>query len=171
MTFTDYFIPTVFLLIIAFGLIKRVDIFDLFIEGAKEGISTSLDILPSLICLMTCIGIFKSVGGFGILSSFVQPVTDFFGFPSECTPLIFIRPMSGSGALSVYNGIIADYGADSFIGKVASVMMGSTETTFYTVAVYFGAVRIKNSRYAIPAALMGDLTGWIISVAAVRMMF
>ena len=79
--------------------------------------------------------------------------------------------MSGSGALSVYNGIISDYGADSFIGKVASVMMGSTETTFYTVAVYFGAVRIKKSRYAIPAALMGDLTGWIISVAAVRMIF
>lgn len=171
MTFTDYFIPTIILVITGFALLKKNDIFDAFLEGAKEGISTSLDILPSLICLMTCIGMFKSVGGFGILASFVQPLTDFFGFPSECAPLIFIRPMSGSGALSVYNNIVSQYGADSFIGRVASVMMGSTETTFYTVAVYFGAVKIKNSRYAIPAALVGDMTGWIASVIAVRMLF
>ena len=171
MSFTDFFIPTIVVIIITYGFIKRTDLFSTFIEGAKEGISTSLDILPSLICLMTCIGMFKSVGGFGILSSLIQPLTEFFGFPEECAPLIFIRPMSGSGALSVYNNIVSQYGADSFIGRVASVMMGSTETTFYTVAVYFGAIKIKNSRYAIPAALVGDMTGWIASVIAVRMLF
>lgn len=171
MSFTDFFIPTIVVIIIAYGFIKRTDLFSTFIEGAKEGISTSLDILPSLICLMTCIGMFKSVGGFGILASLIQPLTDFFGFPEECAPLIFIRPMSGSGALSVYNNIVSQYGADSFIGRVASVMMSSTETTFYTVAVYFGAIKIKNSRYAIPAALVGDMIGWIASVIAVRMLF
>lgn len=171
MSFTDFFIPTIVVIIITYGFIKGTDLFSTFIEGAKEGISTSLDILPSLICLMTCIGMFKSVGGFGILASLIQPLTDFFGFPEECAPLIFIRPMSGSGALSVYNNIVSQYGADSFIGRVASVMMGSTETTFYTVAVYFGAIKIKYSRYAIPAALVGDMTGWIASVIAVRMLF
>lgn len=171
MSFTDFFIPTIVVIIIAYGFIKRTDLFSTFIEGAKEGISTSLDILPSLICLMTCIGMFKSVGGFVILASLIQPLTDFFCFPEECAPLIFIRPMSGSGALSVYNNIVSQYGADSFIGRVASVMMGSTETTFYTVAVYFGAIKIKNSRYAIPAALVGDMIGWIASVIAVRMLF
>lgn len=171
MSFTDFFIPTIVVIIVTYGFIKRTDLFSTFIEGAKEGISTSLDILPSLICLMTCIGMFKSVGGFGILASLIQPLTEFFGFPEECAPLIFIRSMSGSGALSVYNNIVSQYGADSFIGRVASVMMGSTETTFYTVAVYFGAIKIKNSRYAIPAALVGDMTGWIASVIAVRMLF
>ncbi len=171
MTFSDYIIPTAILMIIAVSLINKTDIFETFIEGAKGGFTTCIDILPSLICLMTCIGMFKSVGGFDIISGIVQPITEFFGFPKECTPLIFIRPMSGSGALSVYNSITTDYGADSFIGRVASVMMGSTETTFYTVAVYFGAVKIKKSRYAIPAALTGDMTGWIASVIAVRLIF
>ena len=171
MTFSDYIIPTIMLLIIIISLINRTDVFEAFVEGAKEGLSASADILPSLICLMTCIGMFKSVGGLELLSGIAEPITDLFGFPKECTPLIFIRPMSGSGALSVYNTLIADYGADSFIGRVASVMMGSTETTFYTVAVYFGAVKIKKSRYAIPAALTGDLIGWIVSVTAVRLIF
>lgn len=171
MTFSDYIIPTAFLMIALIGFIKKTDIFESFVEGAKEGLSTTLDILPSLICLMTCIGMLKSVGGFDILSLVASPITELFQFPKECTPLIFIRPMSGSGALSVYNTLITDYGADSFIGKVASVMMGSTETTFYTIAVYFGAVKIKKSRYAISAALTGDMIGWIVSVIAVRMIF
>ena len=171
MTFSDYIIPTAFLMIALIGFIRKTDIFESFVEGAKEGLSTTLDILPSLICLMTCIGMLKSVGGFDMLSCLAEPLTNLFGFPKECTPLIFIRPMSGSGALSVYNTLITDYGADSFIGRVASVMMGSTETTFYTIAVYFGAVKIKKSRYAISAALTGDMIGWIVSVIAVRMIF
>lgn len=171
MTFSDYIIPTAILMIIAFSLIRKTDVFDTFIEGAKDGFTTCIDILPSLVCLMTCIGMFKSVGGFDIISDLVQPITELLGFPKECTPLIFIRPMSGSGALSVYNSIVTDYGPDSFIGRVASVMMGSTETTFYTVAVYFGAIKIKKFRYAIPAALTGDMIGWIASVIAVRLVF
>ena len=170
MDFTNYIVPDVILIILAVGLISKTDIFDVFIEGAAEGLKTTADILPALICLMTCIGMFKASGGFELICEALRPVTEFFGFPAECAPLIFIRPLSGSGALSVYDGIIAQYGADSFIGKVASTMMGSTETTFYTIAVYFGAAKIKKTRYAIPAALTGDMIGWIASAAAVRLL-
>ena len=149
--YSDYIVPLIILAVTVAGIIKKTDIFDAFIEGAAEGLKTTSAILPSLICLMTCIG------------------TSFFGFPDECTPLIFIRPLSGSGALSVYDGIISENSPDSFIGRIASTMMGSTETTFYTVAVYFSAAKVKKTRYAIPAALIGDMAGWILSSIAVRL--
>lgn len=169
--YTDFIVPVIILVVFVVGIAAKTDIFDAFIEGAAEGLKTTLDILPALVCLMTCIGMFKASGCMEMLTQLVSPVTSFFGFPDECTPLIFIRPLSGSGALSVYDGIIAQYGADSFAGRVASTMMGSTETTFYTVAVYFGAAKIKKSRYAIPAALTGDMIGWIASAVAVRLLF
>lgn len=170
MRFTDLIVPFIILIIFSVAMLTKTDLFDSFCEGAKQGLKTSFDILPSLICLMTCIGILKSSGCLDFLCSIAKPITAFFGFPSECTPLIFIRPLSGSGALAVYDGLIADYGPDSFIGKVASTIMGSTETTFYTIAVYFGAIRIKKTRYAVPAALSADLTGWIIGAAVVRLL-
>ena len=166
---TDYIAPVIIIIVFAVGIATKTDIFDAFIEGASEGIKTTLDILPALICLMTCIGMFKASGGMEALIQFISPITAFFGFPNECTPLIFVRPLSGSGALSVYDGIISENGSDSFAGRVASVMMGSTETTFYTVAVYFGAAKIKKTGYAIFAALIGDTVGWIASAIAVRL--
>ena len=166
---TDYIAPAMMLTVFAYGIFQRTDIFDAFIEGAAEGLKTTLDILPALICLMTCIGMFKASGCMEMLTAFISPVTSFFGFPDECTPLIFIRPLSGSGALSVYDGIISENNPDSFIGRIASTMMGSTETTFYTVAVYFSAAKVKKTRYAIPAALIGDMAGWILSSIAVRL--
>lgn len=168
---TDYIAPAMILSVFTYGIAVNTDIFDAFIEGASEGLKTTFDILPALICLMTCIGMFKASGCMEMLTQLISPVTSFFGFPDECIPLIFIRPLSGSGALSVYDGIIAENGADSFVSRVASTMMGSTETTFYTVAVYFGAAKIKKSRYAVPAALTGDMLGWIASVIAVRLFF
>ncbi|MCH5323720.1 MAG: spore maturation protein [Eubacterium sp.] len=171
MSFSDLFVPCVILLILFFGLLARTNVFETFIEGASQGLKTTADILPALICLMTCIGMFKASGGIDMLSMLVKPVTDFFGFPSEAASLIFIRPLSGSGALAFYEDIISQYGPDSFIGRVASTVMGSSETTFYTLAVYFGAVKIKNTRHALPSALSADLTGWIIGAAAVRLLF
>lgn len=165
------FVPCVILLILFYGILTKTDIFEVFVEGAAQGLKTTADILPALICLMTCIGMFKAAGGIDLLGSLVKPVTDIFGFPSEAASLIFIRPLSGSGALAFYEDIIAQYGPDSFIGRVASTMMGSSETTFYTLAVYFGAVRIKNTRYALLPALSADLTCWIAAAAAVRLMF
>ncbi len=169
MNYTDYIVPAIIVIIMIIALFSKVDIFDEFIEGAKDGLKTSCDILPTLVLLMTCISMFKTAGGFSLISEIIMPFTDFLGFPSECTPLIFVRTLSGSGAISLFDSIISEHGPDSFIGKVASTMMGSSETTFYTVAVYFGAVRIKHSRYAIPAALMGDATGFIASTLIVRL--
>ena len=157
--YSDYIVPLIILAVIVAGIIKKTDIFDAFVEGAAEGLKTTSAILPSLICLMTCIGMFRASGAMELL---VQ-------LPDECTPLIFIRPLSGSGALSVYDGIISENSPDSFIGRIASTMMGSTETTFYTVAVYFSAAKVKKTRYAIPAALIGDMAGWILSSIAVRL--
>lgn len=170
MNYTDFLVPLIILAVFISGLLTRTDIFDTFCEGAKQGISTSMDILPSLICLMTCIGALKASGCLDGLCMLAKPLTELFGFPSECTPLIFIRPLSGSGALAVYNDIIAQYGPDSLIGKISSTMMGSTETTFYTIAVYFGAVKIKKTRYTLPAALSADMTAWIVSTAVVRLL-
>lgn len=166
---TDYIAPVIIIVVFAVGIATKTDIFDAFIEGASDGLKTTFDILPALICLMTCIGMFKASGAMEMLIQLISPVTSFFGFPDECTPLIFIRPLSGSGALSVYDGIISENGPDSFAGRIASTMMGSTETTFYTVAVYFGAAKIRKTRYAIPAALIGDMVGWIASAIVVRL--
>ena len=124
--FTDLIVPVVILGIITVGIIAHTDIFDAFIEGATEGIKTTFDILPALIILMTCIDMFKESGCLDILTSIVSPVTSLLGFPDECVPLIFVRPLSVSGALSVFDGIISDYGADSLAGRVAATMMGSS---------------------------------------------
>lgn len=170
MNLTDLLIPSIILVILFYGLVHKLNIFDSFIEGASQGLKTTADILPALICLMTCIGMFKASGGIDMLSELFSPITEFFGFPKECTSLIFVRPLSGSGALAVYSDIIAQYGPDSFIGRVASTVMGSSETTFYTLAVYFGAVKIKNTRHALPSALAADMTAWIAAGAAVRLL-
>lgn len=168
---SDLLVPVIIMSVFTIGIFGKTDIFESFCKGAKEGLQTSFDILPSLILLMTCVGCLKASGVLDVLSGLLSPVTDLFGFPRECTPLIFIRSLSGSGALSMFDKLNADYGPDSFIGRVAATMMGSTETTFYTLAVYFGAVKIKKTRYALPAALSADLTGWIAAVVAVRLFF
>ena len=160
---TGFIIPLVISFILCYGLYKKVNVFDEFIAGAKEGLSTSFDILPSLIALMTCVGMFKASGGLNLLATLAEPIAEFFNMPKEVVPLALIRPLSGSGALSVYQNILASYGADSRIGRTASILMGSTETTFYTIAIYYGAMKITKSRHTLPCALMGDMLGFIFS--------
>ncbi len=167
----DLVIPLIAALIVLTGLIKKVDVFDEFIEGAKENLQTSVSLLPSLIALVTAIGLFKASGLPEALAQLMSPVTSAVGFPSECVPLALIRPISGSGALAVFDGILRDCHPDSYAGRVASVLMGSTETTFYTIAVYFAAVKAKNTRHALPSALAGDITGFIVSAISVRLLF
>lgn len=171
MSFTDYIVPVMLVIVLLSGLCRKVDVFDAFIEGAKEGLQTSMDILPSLIALMTCVGMFKASGGMELLTGFISPVTNTLGFPKECIPLVLLRPISGSGSISIFQSILTENGADSFAGRVASVMLGSTETTFYTIAVYFGATKIKKTRHTLAAALSGDLVGWIASGIIVRLFF
>ena len=168
--FSAYILPAVILSIIAAGAVKKAPVFDLFTEGAKEGIKTSVRILPPLVGLIAGISMLRASGFFDAAACFISPVTEFFGFPKELVPLALIRPVSGSASLAAVRDILQNFGADSFAGRCASVMMGSTETTFYTLAVYFGSVGITDSRYAVKAALLADFTGIIASVAAVRLL-
>ena len=171
MRLTDFIIPSVIALIFMYGLIKKVDIFDEFLEGAKENLKVGISILPALIALMTAIGMVNASGLLKLLTDLAEPVTTFLGFPSECVPLALIRPISGSGALAVYENILSNNGPDGFVGRVASVMLGSTETTFYTIAVYYSVTKIKKTRHTLVASLAGDLTGFIVSALVVRLFF
>lgn len=163
-------IPLMFFGVILYGLIKRVKVFDSFIYGAKDGLETSFRILPSLIALLTAITMFRASGALDIIISFLSPVLSLIRFPKEIAPLALMRPISGSGSLAIVKDLLSQYGPDSFVGKVASVMMGSTETTFYTLAVYFGSISIKDTRYTVKAALISDLAGMIASVYVVRLL-
>lgn len=171
MNYTDFIIPVMIAAIMGIGLYKKVNVFNEFIEGAKENLKVGIQILPALIALMTAVGMFKASGALDYITAFMKPVTSFLGFPAECLPLAIIRPISGSGALAVYEAILNDNHPDSFVGRVASVLLGSTETTFYTVAVYFSVTKIKKIKHTITASLAADITGFIMSALTVSIFY
>jgi len=164
-------IPAIMSIILLHGYIKGVSLYDAFVEGAKEGFQSALRIIPYLIAIFIAIGIFKRSGAMSILVNILNPLASLAGIPKEVIPLALMRPISGSGALAVVNEIITEYGPDSFIGRVASTMMGSAETIFYTMAVYFGVVGIKNSRHTLPAALLSHLASILASVLICNIVF
>lgn len=166
----SYMLPAVFFAVMLYGFLKGVDVFSAFVSGAAEGVKVCVRILPSLVALMTAVGVFSASGALDMLTAFLQPFTDFIGLPRQVTPLALLRPISGSGALAVFSDILSKYGPDSYIGRVASVLQGSTETTFYTIAVYFGATKITKTRHTLPASLLADLTGFVMSGFFVRML-
>ncbi len=168
MSFSVFAVPIIVALIFGWGLYKKVNILDAFIEGARENLKTAVGLLPTLTLLMLGVGMFRSSGALDAITRLLSPITDALGFPSECLPLTLLRPVSGSGALAILKNILAENGPDSFAGRVASVLMGSTETTFYTIAVYFAATKVKKSRHALPSALAGDITAFLLSSLAVR---
>ena len=141
------------------------------VAGAKKGLRVMADILPALLTLFPAIYLFRASGLPERLSLLLSPLLEALGIPPETTPLMLVRPVSGSGALAVGSDLIATYGPDSYIGRVAAVMLGSTETTFYTIAVYFGSAGIIRTRHTVPAALAADLTGFLASAFAVRLFF
>ena len=163
-------IPIMIFSIIAHAIAKRVKVFDAFINGAKEGIDTCFRILPSLIGLLTAISMFRASGALSLITSLISPLLAFIKFPKELVPLALMRPISGSGALAIVRELLSVHGPNSFLGRATSVMMGSTETTFYTIAIYFGSINIKDTRYTVKAALLADLTGILASVYAVRLL-
>lgn len=171
MSFTDWIIPLTISGIFLYGLCCGVDIFDCFLQGAKQGLQTAAQILPALVCLLTAVAMFKASGCLAVLTHAVQPLADRLGFPAEVVPLALLRPVSGSGAMALFNDLLQTYGPDGFIGRVASVLEGSTETTFYTIAVYYGAVSVKKSRHTLAASLSADFVGFAASVLAVRLFF
>ena len=166
-----WLLPGAVVIILLFGLVRRVPVFEVFLQGAKEGLSSSLSILPALIGLMMGVTMLQASGALDMVSAFLRPAAEQLGFPPEVLPLALLRPFSGSGSTALAASLFENYPPDSFTGRVLSVLMGSSETTFYAVAVYFGAVGVKKSRWAIPAALTGDITALAASAAAVLLWF
>ena len=164
-------IPVILCGVALYGVWKRVDVYDALIQGAGEGLAVLLRIVPALIALMTAVYMLRASGALELAAQALSPLLDRMGIPGELLPLMLVRPISGSAALGVGAEVIHTSGPDSYLGRVAAVMLGSTETTFYTIAVYFGSVGISRTRYAVPAALCADLTGFLAAAWAVRLWF
>ena len=171
MNLSSLVIPVLLAGVAACGLGRRVDVYAALTHGAEEGLGVLLRIVPALVGLLTAVSMFRASGAMDALSGLLAPVLEYLGIPPQTAPLMLIRPVSGSGALAVGTDLMTTYGPDSYIGRVTAVMLGSTETTFYTIAVYFGSAGIHRTRHAMPAALLADLTGFIASALAVRLFF
>ena len=164
-------VPGLLALTAVTALGRRINVYETLTEGAQEGLRVLLGILPNLVGLLTAVYMFRASGAMALLAELLAPVLSAAGIPPETAPLLFVRPVSGGGALAVGSELIRAYGPDSYIGRTAAVMLGSTETTFYTIAVYFGSAGIHRTRHTIPAALAADLAGFIASAFAVRLLF
>jgi spore maturation protein B len=164
-------IPALILFIVIYGAIKKVKIYEAFVEGAKEGFNVGVRIIPYLVAMMVAIGIFRAGGAMEILATILAPITKLIGMPPEALPMAIIRPLSGSGSLGVMSDIIKTHGPDSLIGKMVSVMMGSSETTFYVLAVYFGSVNITRTRQAVLGGIVVDIVAVLTSVWLVNLIF
>lgn len=159
----DYVVPVLLALAGILSLWKRENAYDLLLDGAGSGLKLMVSIAPSLVLLLTAVSMLRASGAVDAISSLLAPVFSFFGIPPETALLVLVRPMSGSAALAVGAELMAQYGADSLVGRTVAVMLGSTETTFYTISVYFGAAGIKKTRYTVPAALLADLVGFVMA--------
>ena len=167
----DYLVPLILLLTSALALRKKENAYDILLQGASDGLHLLFSILPALIFLMTAISMLRASGAVEIFSHFFSPVFSFFGIPPETAMLVLIRPISGSAALAVGAELMAQYGVDSTVGRTAAVMLGSTETTFYTISVYFGAAGIRKTRYTLPAALFSDFVGFFMASVTVQLFY
>lgn len=163
--------PLMIIIIVFYGVIERKKVFDIFLDGAKEGIGVVLNIFPTLVGLFVAIGALRSSGIIDLIIKFLTPVLNLFNFPTEILPLALIRPISGSSSIAVATDIMNKFGVDSNIGLIASVIMGSTETTVYTIAVYTSSVGIKKTRFVLWAALIADFVGIVTSVIICRLIF
>jgi len=162
--------PLIILLIVVYGVKQKNKVFDDFLEGAKEGLEIVLSIVPTLIGLFVAIGALRSSGVLDIIIYFLTPILNVIQFPSEIMPLAMLRPISGSSSIAVATDIMRAYGVDSSLGLMASVIMGSTETTLYTIAVYTSAVKVKKMRFVLKVALIADLVGIVVSVVICRIL-
>ena len=159
----DLLIPLILIFVSLFALWKKQDVYACLLEGGLDGLKLLLTVTPALVVLLTAVHMLRASGAMELLSRLLSPLLSPLGIPVETLPLILIRPFSGSAALAVGADLMASYGVDSLIGRTAAIMLGSTETTFYTISVYFGAAGIKKTRYAVPAALIADLTGFLLA--------
>ena len=167
----DYIVPVLLFAATAAVLRKKENAYDLMLTGAAEGLKLIIRLTPCLVLLLTSVSMLRASGAVEVLGRWFSPVFSLFGIPPETAMLVLIRPISGSAALAVGAELMAQYGVDSQIGRTVAVMLGSTETTFYTISVYFGAAGIKKTRYTIPAALIADLTGFVVASVTVRILY
>lgn len=154
-----------------YAALRRVKVYEEFVEGAKEGFEVAVRIIPYLVAILVAIGMFRAAGGLEIVSKFLRPVMDALGFPSDLLPLVLMRPLSGSGTLGIFSELVKHSGPDSLVTRMGATIYGSTETTFYVLAVYFGSVAVKRTRYAVLAGLTADLVGVVASIIVCRIMF
>lgn len=164
-------VPIVLLSVLLYGIVRKVSVFDVFVNGAKDGLKTIYNITPTLVGLIVSVSMLKGSGALDILTTFLSPVTGFLHFPSELLPMTILRPVSGGGSTALLNQVLKDYGPDSFVGRCASVIAGSTETTFYAITVYFGSVNVKKIRHTLFSALMADITAAAMAVIIVSLVF
>lgn len=157
------------LFIILYGFLKKVDVYDTFIEGVKESFSMIINLFPTFIAMILAVNLFTNSGVLDFLLTLIKPVLEIFNVPGEIFPLALVRPISGSAALAYLNTIFSKFGPDSFIGLLGSVMQGCTDTTFYVISLYFGSIGIKKIRYSMFAALFADLVGIVASIIIVNM--
>ncbi len=166
---TDYIVPALLLVASLFALRKKENSYDLLLMGAADGLRLLVSLVPALVLLLTAVTMLRSSGSMEVISAFLAPAFRFVGIPPETAMLVLIRPISGSAALAVGADLMAQYGVDSLVGRTAAVMLGSTETTFYTISVYFGAAGIQKTRYTLPAALFADFIGFFMASLTVRL--
>jgi spore maturation protein B len=164
-------VPVLIAFVAVYGCARRVDVYDSLIQGAGDGLKVMVRIVPAMIALLTAVSMLRSSGALELAQGALSPVLDRLGIPPETVALLLVRPISGSAALGVGAELISTYGPDSTVGRTAAVMLGSTETTFYTIAVYFGAAGVRKTRYAVPAALCADLVGFLAASWAVRLVY
>ncbi len=168
---SDWAIPVLLFTIPVLAVIRRIRVYEVFVEGAKEGFDIAVRIIPFLVAILVAIGMFRASGAMDLFVRFISPLTDLIGMPAEVLPAALMRPLSGSGTLGIVTELMKVHGPDSFIGRLASTLYGSTETTFYVIAVYFGSVQIKKTRHAVPAGLIGDTAGILAALFICKLMF
>ena len=166
----EIIVPLIIAALCVYGLVKRVNIFESFVEGAKEGMRTVVFIAPTMIALLLAVGMLKASGLLTWIAEWIRPAAEAVGFPAELVPMGLLRPVSGSGATAILTGIYEDFGADSFLAKCASVVAGSTETTFYAVTMYYSAAGITKIRHTLFSALLADFTAIVLSVVTVGLL-
>ena len=167
---TAFIVPSVILFILLYGLGKGVDLYTALTSGMKAGLRVCADIFPAVLTMLVAVTMLRASGAVDLLSAFLSPVLQWVGMPPECLPLALLRPFSGSGALSVGSEIMASAGPDSLTGRVAAVMLGSSDTSFYTIAVYSAFLGLRDTRYTLWAALCADLTAFVVAGMAVRLL-
>jgi spore maturation protein B len=169
--FSRWAIPVLFIIILSLGWATRVRLYEAFVKGAEQGFSTAVKVLPVLVAMMVAVAVFRASGAMELLAACIKPLLAPIGFPAEVLPLAFLRPLSGGAALGLTAELISAYGPDSFIGRLASVMQGSSDTTLYVVTLYFGSVGITRYRYAVAVGLTADIVGLLAAVVVCRYVF